>query len=408
MSIAYPGTRYFIARNELMEIKKSTLLSFYDVAKTYGLKKNADYWFNASSNIIYFKNGSEIHLIAVAYQQSDPQFQFLGSTEYTAGFIEEAATVHPTAHTILYTRIRYRLEEFGMMPKMLITANPNKGYTYTMFYKPHTEGVLSKTKMYIPSTVFDNPFLSQHYIDSFDELPPHEKERLKNGSWETEQSDDAIIQDYDKILDMFTNELEEDHDNRYYIICDVAHTGKDKTVVTVWKGMTCVEYKSFAKTKTTEVAVLLQTRMRKYSVPASRVWVDATGIGQAIPDLVPGIKKFFTNSAPKKDRESLLDPKRFDNIKTQCAYKLADYIDQRKICIANISDAEKKDLIEDLEQIRKKDAESEGKLGLKPKKEIKKYLGRSPDGGDVLIIRMAATLTPSVGITWIGDDDDDD
>jgi hypothetical protein len=399
--VNYPKTRYFIARNELTEIRKSTLLTFYDAATKMGLKQDTDYKYNGQSNIIYFSNGSEIHLLAVAFQQSDPQFQFLGSTEYTAGFIEEAATVHPDAHRILFTRIRYKLQELGMVPKMLITANPNKGYTYRQFYMPWRDGDLPESKMYLPSTVFDNPFLSEEYKKSLMEMPKEEVQRLVYGSWETEVREDTLFQEHDKIVSMFDKEITDEDDHRYYIIVDVAHEGADKTVATVWRGFTCIEYRSFAKTKTTEVATIIKNRMESYNVPAGRVWVDATGIGAAIPDLVPGIKKFFTNSAPKPDGKNRLDHRRFDNIKTQCAYKLAKYISDGKISVCNISEDDKKCLIEDLEVIRKKDIDTEGKIGLVSKKELRKTLKRSPDGADTLIIRMAATLNPAINVMWI-------
>jgi hypothetical protein len=48
----------------------------------------------------------------------------------------------------------------------------------------------------------------------------------------------------------------------------------------------------------------------------------------------------------------------------------------------------KKEIAEEFAQIRQKDIDEEGKLKIVPKEEIKEALGRSPDKGDTLIMRM--------------------
>jgi hypothetical protein len=52
-------------------------------------------------------------------------------------------------------------------------------------------------------------------------------------------------------------------------------------------------------------------------------------------------------------------------------------------------------LIEDLEQMKRKDADKDGKLKILGKDEVKERLGRSPDFGDALMMRMFFELKPA-------------
>jgi phage terminase large subunit len=60
-----------------------------------------------------------------------------------------------------------------------------------------------------------------------------------------------------------------------------------------------------------------------------------------------------------------------------------------------IEDAKERELtIEDLEQMKSKDADKDGKRKIVPKDEVKEHLGRSPDYGDSLMMRMFFELQP--------------
>ena len=74
MAICYPGTKYFIARNELKDILDSVLVTFNKVAKEYGF---TDFKFNAVKNYIQFGNGSHINFIEIKFKPSDPMKRVL-------------------------------------------------------------------------------------------------------------------------------------------------------------------------------------------------------------------------------------------------------------------------------------------------------------------------------------------
>ena len=128
--LKYPKTRGLIGRSKLDTLKKTTLKTFFEVAQLFGLRANEHYQFNAQSNVITFYNGSEIILKDLFSYPSDPSFDSLGSLEITDAFIDECSQVSKKAVDIVRSRIRYKLREFDLSPKTLLTCNPSKGWLY--------------------------------------------------------------------------------------------------------------------------------------------------------------------------------------------------------------------------------------------------------------------------------------
>ena len=67
---------------------------------------------------------------------SDRNFDSLGSLEITAAFIDEANQITEKAKNVVASRLRYKLDENNLIPKMLMTCNPAKNWTYTEYYRP--------------------------------------------------------------------------------------------------------------------------------------------------------------------------------------------------------------------------------------------------------------------------------
>lgn len=94
----------------------------------------------------------------------------------------------------------------------------------------------------------------------------------------------------------------------------------------------------------------------------------------------------------------------YENLKTQCTYMLAELVNRHHMAIS-LEHCElpsdltlsrlKEMLIADFEQMKRKDAEKDGKLKIVPKDEVKEHLGRSSDFGDTLMMRMFFELKPA-------------
>src|SRR3990167_2006212 len=204
--LAYPETRYLMGRAVLKTLKDSTLLTFFQACKRFGLQKDIDYKYNYIQGVITFlKTGSEIYLKDLASYPSDPEFDELGSTEYTGAFVDEASQVSHKAYQIVMSRLRYKLDEYGLVPKILTATNPTKNFLYAEFYGPNRDGSLLPYKKFIQALVNDNPYISKHYVENLKQLNEQSKQRLLFGNWEYDD-DPTRLFEYEKILDIFTNE----------------------------------------------------------------------------------------------------------------------------------------------------------------------------------------------------------
>ena len=125
-ALKYPGTRWLMGRSELKNLKKTTLNSFFEVCKEQGLRANEHYRVNQQDSIVHLPNGSQIILADLFAYPSDPQFDSLGSLEITGAFIDEAPQVSEKGKHIVKSRIRFKLDEFGLIPKLLMCGNPSK------------------------------------------------------------------------------------------------------------------------------------------------------------------------------------------------------------------------------------------------------------------------------------------
>lgn len=353
------------------------------------------YNYNAQDSTIKFYNGTEFHLVDLDYLPSDPMYDRLGSVEYTGAFIEEAQEIESKAKEVVKSRIRYKLGEFGLIPKLLMTCNPSKNYLYYEFYKPAKQNRLPVHLAFIQSLVTDNPHVDPSYIEALRKLKDKIlKMRLLLGIWEYEDSDLNLFS-YDAICDLFTNTVEK---GDKYISCDVARFGSDQAVIMLWEGLRVMEIKTFPKSATTEIETYVKLLAANHHVPMSRVVVDEDGVGGGVVDHLK-CKGFVGNASPidnkrPSDMKKVEYKLNYQNLRTQCYHKLAEMTNEAKIAIP-IDDIKVRDMIiEELEQIKAADVDKTGKFKITPKEEIKEILGRSPDYSDTLMMRMLFEVKP--------------
>jgi hypothetical protein len=387
MRLKYPNTRGLIGRAVLKTLKETTLVSFFQIAKMQGLEANKHFKFNAQSSTIEFLNGSTILLKDLYSYPSDPNFDELGSLEITDAFIDEANQVDDKARNIIKSRIRFQLDQNDLVPKILYTCNPAKNWTYSEFYKPQQENTISKNKRFITSLIDDNPFISKHYKENLLTLDSVSKERLLFGNWEY-LDDPAQLIDYDKILDSFSNTFVAIGDS--YITCDVARFGNDSTVIGIWSGFR-VRFYQFNGKSVVEVAELIKNFATEHKVPTSNIVCDEDGVGGGVVDILR-CKGFVNNSSP------LVNPvtrqkENFDNLKSQCYFKLADMINKAELYI-QADGKQKQTIIQELEQVKQKSVDNDMKKGVIPKDKVKAAIGRSPDFSDCLAMRMFFEYSP--------------
>jgi hypothetical protein len=388
MRLKYPNTRGLIGRAVLKTLKETTLVSFFQVAKLQGLEAGKHYKYNGQMSQIELFNGSVILLKDLYAYPSDPNFDELGSLEITDAFIDEANQIEDKARNIIKSRIRFQLDENDLIPKVLYTCNPAKNWTYSEFYKPQVDGTIAKNKQFIPSLIDDNPFISRHYKENLLTLDTVSKERLLFGNWEYSNDPSTLI-DYDKILDAFNSGYLPTGSR--YISCDVARFGSDSTVVGIWDGLR-VKFHQYNGKSVVEVADIIKQFQAEFQVPNSQIVVDSDGVGGGVADMIAGCKNFVNNSSPLENPITR-QKENFDNLKSQCYYKLAEMINDNKIFI-NASGTMKEKIVQELEQVKQKSVDNDGKKGIIPKDKVKALIGRSPDFSDCLAMRMVFEYTP--------------
>lgn len=388
--LKYPRTRGLIGRAKLKTLKETTYVSFLKVCQMQGLKAGIHFNVNSQSNIITFQNKSEILMKDLFYYPSDPNFDELGSLEITDAFIDECNQLTAKAWNIVRSRLRHDIESNNLIPKMLGTCNPSKGFIYDRFYKPSRDGVLTSDKQFIKSLVTDNKdFIDKYYIENLNQLDEVSKQRLLHGNWEYDD-DPAILMQYDKIVDLFCN----NHvtGGKKYITCDVARLGKDKTIIRVWDSLISIKKVIIDKSKLTEVAQVIKKLQTEYSVPNSNTIVDEDGVGGGVVDIL-NCKGFVGNSRPLEMNNKIVN---YTNLRSQCYFVLADYVNENKIHLTDQNVTERENITQELEVIKQSNIDSDTKLSVISKDAIKSIIARSPDESDCIMMRMWFEIQPTI------------
>ncbi len=383
----YPNTRWLMGRAVLKTLKETTLNTFFELSIKLDVSHLWEY--NQHKGIIKFVNGSEIVLKDLFhYVGKDPNFDSLGSLEITGAFIDECNQVVFKAWQIVKSRIRYKLTEYNLTPKIFGTCNPAKNWTYKFFYKPYKSKELPNYRRFIAALPKDNPHLPESYLESLQQLDEVSRKRLYNGDWEYDDDKAALI-NYSAIMDYWNGKHLKAEGNTYLTI-DVARKGKDKTVMRVWKGWVCVHRYEMGISLLNEVVEEAQRLQSEYQIPNSRTVADEDGVGGGVVDFL-GCDGFINNSKAKFKENYI-------NLKSQCSIRMAKRIMERGI-VEICNDSAIIELVsEEMEQLKLKDIDKDGKMGVIGKEKVKELIGRSPDDWDSIMMREYFEL---IGDFWI-------
>ena len=401
-ALTYPDTMYFIARKKLNDLRKFTIPSIHEVFNNWGLDERY-FKYNGTDNFFSLYNGSKVFLLEAKYLPSDPMYYRFGSMQMTRGMIEEAGEFEVEAKNNLFASVgRWKNEQYNLKGKVIQTCNPSKNYLYKDYYKPHKLGELESHKRFIQALPSDNKKLDAGYLEMLRRsLSINERERLLNGNWEYDDDPNALC-DYESILSIFNN----DHiqpEERHYLTADIARLGSDKAIIAIWKGWTVIEFIIFDVSRTTEIQEAIRALRIKYQIPARYCIADEDGVGGGVVDNT-GIKGFMNGSRPiEVNTSGALFTPNYMNLQSQCCYGLAEKINAHEIHIqAEISEKQKAEIIEELEQLKSYKVDSEQKIRILPKEQIKQNIGRSPDWRDTLMMRKFFDLNPFKGSYSVG------
>jgi len=394
-ALMYPGTHYFIARVSLTNIRKFTIPSIMEVFGIWGITPEY-YKYNGQDNFYELHNGSRVYLLDAAPQPRDELYMRFGSMQMTRGWLEESGEFQEAAKNNLSASIgRWKNDVYGLSPKLLQTCNPSKNYLYRDYYRKKKDGVLEDWKAFVQALPQDNKCLPAGYLENLNRiLSQTQKQRLLHGDWEFDDAADILI-DYEKILDCFTNSHVEP--GRKCITADLARLGGDKIVKVEWDGFRAkVEW--WQREGLDVTGKRLEQARLKMGIGKSDVLCDEDGLGGGVVDYEK-FKGFVNNSSPLPSPDGNLDDKgqpikeNYDHLKSQCSFRMANRINKNGVYLQCDPDIRQL-IIEEMEQVRQKNLDSDLKKGVMPKDKIKEILGRSPDFWDAIMMREFFELKP--------------
>lgn len=406
-AMKYPGCKQFLGRKELKSLMMTSYITLTQkVFPTFGLKQGIDWRLDGKYNVIHFTNGSTIALLDLAYVPSDPLFDRFGSHEYTSGWIEEASEVHFKAYDVIKSRVgRWMNIEYGIRAKLGISLNPSQDWPYRLFYVPWKEAgkpvdpkkpLVSMTVMvngvehhrtfvFIPALARDNDYTAGEYYKSLATITdPVLRARLMDGDWEFSNTKDTLF-DAQTIADIFKNTVAKS-DERFLIV-DASRLGGDELVLGLWTGWDCFKIDRYTMKRTPESVSLIITLADQNGVPRENILIDEDGVGGGILDYIEGALGFHGGASPFGAIGEQKKMENYENLRSQCMYHLSLKARERGMVVSEKNIETREKIADDLKQMKRRDSDKEAKLKVVKKEDMKSALGRSPDCGDMLMMR---------------------
>ncbi len=391
--LAWNGINTVVVRKLLNQLTSSGIETFKEVVGNFGLVEGKHWHFNGNANVIYITlNGnlhkstaSKIWLKGVDVTKGNIEVQELGSTLYAYAFVEEAGEVPFIAYdTLAHSRLgRCPMGiKYGLHPKCFISCNPSDNWVKTVFYTPWKKGKLPDYMKFVQSFVDDNPFQTDVYKDRLNKIIDKvQRLRLRDGEWEY-NTDEYDLCTPEAIEDLFYNE----HAKRgkKALSSDIALQGKDKFTLLYADGMRTKIISSIDKCGGKEILELIKKKASELKVPRSQIVFDGDGVGGFLKEFLVVSNSFHNNGSPVGKHQKI----EFSNLKTQCAYKLAEMVEARELYI-DCDDIDLQDRIKREFKCLKRDPKQTGKLALIKKEIMKEYNnGDSTDYLDLFIMLM--------------------
>lgn len=380
----YPWYRGFFGRQELKRLKQTTLATYFKFLWDYNIPESQKWVYNAQDSVIKFSNWSEILLLDLAYLPSDPLYTRFGSLELTGWYIDESAEIDEQCISILSTRVgRQKNEDYWLAPKILEWFNPDKWQVYRRYYKPWKEWTLPSYRMFIPALATDNKRLPKSYIEQLMKTNEVTKQRLLYGNFDYDDTPWRLF-DYNSIINMWSNPA---INGDKYLSIDVARKWKDSTVIFEWDWLEVTWIKQEKVSQIQELSDYIRKEYQ-WKVPARNMIADENWVWWWLIDNLR-CQWFINNARPVEPKRANISTKRnYDMLKTQCYFKLAEYVNTWKIRISVNDPAIKDKLVEELDIIVEMWLDQDSKIKIIKKEDIIAKLWRSPDFSDAMMMRM--------------------
>lgn len=201
LSLAFPGNRGILIRQNLTDLKDSTLVTFETVCPPGIVARH-----HLGDRKITFKNGS--HFIYRGVGDPDELEKVKG---IDIGWLasDEPSEIDEQTYLMLLAQLNWKLTDGTRPPYMsLLACNPEPGWVKRRFID-----ATHKDREFIPSLAKDNPGLPSGYVQYLlDNFPVEWVEKYVNGSWEI--SEGMVFKEFDQrthVVDRLPPMSEMDH-----------------------------------------------------------------------------------------------------------------------------------------------------------------------------------------------------
>lgn len=342
------------------------------------LVQYGDYFkFNETSLIISCPNGAEIH-----FKSAEKPDNLYGEDVYAAVFDEA-----PRAREESWYALRSTLTATEAPCKLIGNFGGISNWVHKLKEKSKNDPNYAYFKITCWDAIAEGILSEDEVLQAKRDLPAEIFKEL----YEAEASEDeGQLINNESISKIFSNT----HipDGVKYITADIARLGKDKTVINLWSGLRVEKVIELDVSTVTETAQRIQALQREHNVNNNNILCDEDGVGGGVVDILR-CQGFVNNSKPLKVGGMA---ENFANLKAQCYYKLAEYINRNEIYVSCDEKMERL-LSEELEWVRLPKEIDTAKLNILNKDEVKKKIGRSPDYSDALMMRMYFLVNPHAG-----------
>lgn len=374
----YPDNLLMCVRKEFVDLRDSTMKDFtLYTGRKIDSNKNCTY---ANGSVIMFRHAEEI-------TGNNLQNVNLGSIFLEQG--EEFET--DEAFFTLFGRLR-RKDSSG---KAYVISNA-KGHNW--IYKLKQKGIYdsiadpdhkNRLDVHFSATTYDNsenlPPRFFTLINTLKESKPNLYNRLVLNSDEEEDTVDIIIQP-EWVREAQKREIRKSLPCYRVVACDPARYGDDETVIycveKYGKFVHIRDFEVYSQKSTMETAGRLVAFKKKHY--ANLIAIDICGLGAGIADRLEELQE---NVMGLNSASASAAKERYKNLRSEMWETAAKMFQDGVVCMKDCDD---EILADQLGIVKYKTIESNGRLQVQAKEDIKKVIGRSPDRADCLVYGLYA------------------
>ena len=382
----FPGSRWAIVRKDLPTLRRNLLPSFEKLRPTSFVGP-----FNQAIWTSRCTNGSEIILFPEGIER-DPDLERWKGLEVNGFVLEEGSELSEKSFSKAIERAGSWVipdvpEELQPPPLVLSTFNPCQNWPKRIFYLPWKNGKLKEPFFFLPSTIADNPYATDAYIESLRNLPPAEYRRFVEGDWESADDPDQLIlaEWVWAAQDVEPSGVKEGR----RLGVDVARFGDDSSIMMMVEGNTLIDWYEYEKLSTDRFSTLIANYISHPDtfIRPEDVRVDGVGLGAGVVDGLAGrgfnITEVTSGARPFARKDSFF---KFADLRSQMWWELREKFRNGRISLPAHSVLPDQ-LLGDLTAPRY-EIVGDRLLLVERKDDIKKRLGRSTDYGDAFAMAM--------------------